>query len=143
MLRLRLMTDCEPLTKNVHPHQRTTGVASTNSSQAQVLAENRCCMGMEGRNAETISASIGTASATLIQNRLDISMSSELASSEVTSRDSSAMPQIGQLPGSERTICGCIGQVYSVRLARILTGADSTAVPRTESFTSVVLFKVI
>ena len=29
-------------------------------------------------------------------------------------RGSSAMPQIGQLPGSSRTISGCIGQVHSV-----------------------------
>ena len=28
---------------------------------------------------------------------------------------SSAMPQIGQLPGSDRTIWGCIGQTHSVR----------------------------
>ena len=27
------------------------------------------------------------------------------------------MPQIGQLPGSLRTICGCIGQTYSTRAA--------------------------
>ena len=25
------------------------------------------------------------------------------------------MPQIGQLPGSSRTICGCIGQVHFAR----------------------------
>jgi len=36
---------------------------------SHALAVNRCCMGMEGRNAETISASMGTASTTLIQSR--------------------------------------------------------------------------
>ena len=30
---------------------------------------------------------------------------------------SSAMPQIGQLPGPSRTIWGCIGQVYLVPVA--------------------------
>ena len=37
-------------------------------------------------------------------------------------RGSSAMPQIGHEPGSERTISGCIGQVYSIRVA----GASGT-----------------
>ena len=35
-----------------------------------------------------------------------------------TVRGSSAMPQIGQAPGASRTISGCIGQVYSTRVAR-------------------------
>ena len=59
---------------------------------------------MEGRNPETISASIGTESATLIQNRLVMSASSGLVSSAVTSLGSSVMPQIGHVPGALRTI---------------------------------------
>ena len=121
--------DCQPLTKNGNPHHRTTGVARANSIHAHSLAENRCCMGMEGRNAETISASMGTASATLIHSRLVISASSGLVSSAVTSRGSSAMPQIGQEPGASRTISGCIGQVYSVRFAGAGTVAGSSAMP--------------
>src|ERR1019366_6313091 len=54
----------------------------------------------------------GVASATLIQKRRVISASSGDASSPaLTTRGSNVIPQIGQLPGSERTICGCIGQV--------------------------------
>src|ERR1035438_4121753 len=53
----------------------------------------------------------------LIQSRLVISASSGLASSVVTPRGSSAMPQIGHEPSASRTICGCIGQVYSVCFA--------------------------
>ena len=121
--------DCQPLTKKGSPHQRTTGVASANSIHAQALAENRCCIGIEGRNAETISASIGAASATLIHNRLVMSANSGLASSAVTSRGSSAIPQIGQAPGASRTICGCIGHVYSVCLAGAETVAGSSAMP--------------
>ena len=117
ILRLRCTTDCQPRTKKGSPHHRTTGVASPNSIQAHILSENRCCMGMEGINAETINASMGTASAMLIQSRLVILASSGLESSAVTSRGSSAMPQIGQLPGTSRTICGCIGQVYSICFA--------------------------
>ena len=46
----------------------------------------------------------------------------------VTVRGSSAMPQMGQVPGSERTISGCMGQVYSVReAARGRSG--SSAIP--------------
>src|ERR1035437_6953468 len=121
MFRLRWTMDCQPLTKDGNPHQRTTGVASANSIHAQTLGENRCCIGMVGRKSETIRASIGEAKATLIHSRLVISISSGFDSSAVTSRGSSAMPQIGQLPGPGRTICGCIGHVNSVRLGGAVT----------------------
>jgi hypothetical protein len=39
------------------------------------------------------------------------------------------MPQIGQLPGPERTISGCIGHVYSTRVADVgISG--SSAIPQ-------------
>src|ERR1035438_5423205 len=129
MLRLRCTTDCQPLTKNGNPHHRTTGVARANSIHAHVLAEKRCCIGMEGRNAETISASMGTARATLIHSRLVISASSGLVSSAVTCRGSSAMPQMGHEPGASRTISGCIGQVNSVLLMGGLRVTGSSAMP--------------
>ncbi len=44
-------------------------------------------------------------------------------------RGSSAIPQIGQLPGPGRTISGCIGQVYSVRVAGAAKVAGSNAMP--------------
>ena len=69
---------------------------------------------MEGRNADTINASIGAASIALIQRRLVMSTGSGFDSSAVTSRGSSVMPQIGHEPGALRSICGCIGQVYLV-----------------------------
>src|SRR5258708_40061353 len=57
----------------------------------------------------------GNVSATLIQKRRVISASSGDASSPALAmRGSKVIPQIGQLPGSERTICGCIGQTYSL-----------------------------
>ena len=40
------------------------------------------------------------------------------SSAAVTVRGSSAMPQIGQVPGASRTISGCIGQVHSSTPAR-------------------------
>jgi len=44
-----------------------------------------------------------------------MSRSSGFASSvAVTTRGSSAMPQIGQLPGPSRMISGCIGQVQLI-----------------------------
>src|ERR1039457_6893175 len=129
MFRLRCTTDCQPLTKNGNPHQRTTGVASANSIHAHTLADNKCCIGMPGRKAETISASMGTASATLIHSRRVMLANSGFDSSAVTSRGSSAMPQIGHEPGASRTICGCIGQVYSVRMTGAVTVAGSSAMP--------------
>src|ERR1019366_6899665 len=134
MLRLRCTTDCQPLTKNGNPHQRTTGVASANSFQAHTFAGNKGCMGMEGRKDETISASMGTASATLIHSRRVMSASSGFDSSAVISRGSSAMPQIGQEPGASRTICGCIGHVYSVCFAGTEVVAGSSAMPHMGQF---------
>jgi len=44
-------------------------------------------------------------------------------------RGSSAMPQIGQVPGSKRTIWGCIGHVYSVRVS-VAGVSRSNAIPQ-------------
>src|ERR1019366_8831363 len=72
----------------------------------------------------------GVASATLIQKRRVISASSGDASSPaLTTRGSNVIPQIGQLPGSERTICGCIGQTYSVFETGEIGATDSSAMP--------------
>jgi hypothetical protein len=51
------------------------------------------------------------------------------SSSAVTVRGSSAMPQMGHEPGSERTISGCMGQVYSVRVGATGT-SGSSAMPQ-------------
>jgi hypothetical protein len=52
--------------------------------------------------------------AAAIQNRRVIATSSGSgAVSSAGTRGSSAMPQIGQVPGASRTISGCIGHVYS------------------------------
>src|SRR5271167_3122218 len=72
----------------------------------------------------------GSASAVLIQKRRDTSASSgDASSSALTTRGSNVIPQIGQLPGSERTICGCIGQTYSVFETGWIGATDSSAIP--------------
>ena len=61
-----------------------------------------------------------------IQKRSDIFRSSGFDSgAAVTVRGSRAMPQIGHDPGSVRTISGCIGQVYSVRVAGGISGSNA------------------
>src|ERR1700689_3891960 len=57
----------------------------------------------------------GTVKATLTQNRRVMSRNSGLSSSIATVFGSSAIPQMGQCPGSSRTISGCIGQTYCMR----------------------------
>ena len=74
-------------------------------------------------------ASNGTLSATLTQNRRVMSFSSAFSSSPVTVRGSRAMPQIGQEPGASRTIWGCIGQTYSVRVMGASAPTGSSAMP--------------
>jgi hypothetical protein len=49
--------------------------------------------------------------------RVKSSSSGFFSSSSVGISGSSAIPQIGQLPGAVRRICGCIGQVYMVTAA--------------------------
>ena len=69
-------------------------------------------------------ASSGTDSATPTQKRRVMSRSSGFAASPAAGViGSSAMPQIGQLPGSLRTICGCIGQVHRTSPALAVAAA--------------------
>src|SRR5512143_520955 len=57
----------------------------------------------------------GSESTTPVQNRRVMDMSSGFSSSASdTVLGSSAIPQMGQLPGPSRTISGCMGQVHSV-----------------------------
>src|SRR5712692_5585446 len=73
---------------------------------------------------------IGAVSAKQIQNRRVMSISSGFASSSrVTVLGSSAIPQIGQEPGSWRTISGCMGQTYSVFIEGAEGAAGSRAMP--------------
>ena len=63
------------------------------------------------------STKTGTVSAVPIQRRRVMSRSSGLSPvCSVANTGSSAMPQIGQLPGPIWRTCGCIGQVYSTSL---------------------------
>src|ERR1017187_7097801 len=61
--------------------------------------------------------STGNVRPRLTQNLLVMSRRSGLSSSfsVETVRGSRVIPQMGQFPGSLRTICGCMGQVYSPR----------------------------
>ena len=74
-------------------------------------------------------ASNGAVRTTLTQKRRVMSRSSGLSSATaVTARGSRAMPQMGHDPGSGRTTSGCMGHVYSMRVAA--TGiSGSNAIP--------------
>ena len=75
-------------------------------------------------------AKTGSVNTRLSRNRRVMSTSSGLgASSRVTVVGSSAMPQIGQSPGSSRTTSGCIGQVYSTLVGSSAGIAGSSAMP--------------
>src|SRR5689334_19045791 len=96
MFRLRVVTDCAPRTKNGHPAQSTTGVASTNCAKLDVVGDGQCAP-----KCTLISRTVtGTLKARPTQNRRVISTSSGFgALSALTVSGSSAMPQIGQAPG--------------------------------------------
>src|SRR5579872_3353007 len=76
------------------------------------------------------SASRGRLKPRPIQKRRVIFLSSEFSGSEAeTVMGSSAIPQIGHGPGRDRTISGCMGQVYSFRpsIARLTSPAGKTS----------------
>ncbi len=81
-------------------------------------------------SASIASKNTGRDNTTPTQKRLLMSINSSFFSSTSTVRGSSAMPHFGQLPGLSCTISGCIGQVYSVRLASCGTPMGSSAMPQ-------------
>src|SRR5882757_1069182 len=130
MFGLRFTREVQKRWKNGQPPQTTTGVASASSSQGNAAPGRRRCRGISQSIADMAIAINGAVSARLIQKRRVMALSSGLSSivAAVTTRGSSAMPQIGHEPGAGRTISGCMGQVYSVRVEA--TGvSDSSAIP--------------
>src|SRR5205823_8386897 len=109
---------------------RTTGVASSNSSHGSQPPGRACWTGIPGSMSAIAIVSNGAVSTRLSQKRRVISRSSGFSTSfVVVLRGSSAMPQIGHVPGWARTISGCMGHVYSVRLfAEGISG--SNAIPQ-------------
>ena len=87
-------------------------------------------MGRLGSMSNMTMAMSGTESAAANQKRRVMSRSSGLSSSSnVTVRDSRAMPHFGQSPASSCTTSGCIGQVHSVFVARAGIPFGSKAMP--------------
>ena len=127
MFRLRFTTEAQPRSNSGHPAQSTTGVAS-NSSIHGIQRPSARCTGIPRKNSDMPSRNSGTVNTRLHQNRRLMCSSSGFPSSSETVRGSSAMPQMGQKPGSLRTICGCIGQVHSSRVAGAGV-ASSSAIP--------------
>src|SRR5208282_849116 len=130
MLRLRLTIDRQPRTNSGEPAHSTTGVASINSIHGRSVPGITCESGWPVIMSDISISISGIVSAVAIQNRRVMSASSGDAwSPALTTRGSNVIPQIGQLPGSERTICGCIGQTYSVFETAWLGAIGSSAMP--------------
>ena len=104
MLRLRLTNEAQPRWKIGQPAHSTTGVASANSSHCSAVIEMDLGMSCGSRSVTIAMTNTGKASAVLTQKRRVISRSSALSSVGGALRGSSDIPQIGQLPGSLRTI---------------------------------------
>jgi len=105
-------TDAKPRWKNGHPAHSTTGVASANWTQVDVAGGTASCRPRPGMWLPISRMNTGRVNASPIQKRRVMSASSWLGwASADASTGSSAMPQIGQLPGPTWRICGCIGQV--------------------------------
>src|SRR5215469_12020464 len=129
MLGLRLTSEVQKRSKNGRPQQSTTGVASTSSSQGRRGPSRACKNGCGQIILPMATANRGMVKIVAIQKRNLISRNSGFSfCREVKVRDSSAMPQMGHDPGWDRTISGCIGQVYSV--PAVAGNSGSNAMPQ-------------
>ena len=126
MLSRNVRNETQARSKNGQPPQSTTGVASANCPQANTRSSTAWRTAAPQIISAIAVATSGRLSTTLTQKRRVMSFrwTSSTASS-VTVRGSSAMPQIGQLPGASRTISGCIGQVHSTFDAAVTAGGGS------------------
>jgi len=115
MFELRWTTDCQPRTKKGPPPHRTTGVARMSCVDSTALAP-RLANAAPNSISPMANTTSGTVRPRLTQKRRVMSRSSGWGpSSELSSvSGSSAMPQIGQLPGPLCRICGCIAGVEAV-----------------------------
>src|SRR5258708_4206037 len=114
MFKLRLTIDFHPRTKKGQPPQSTTGVARNISIQAQARGDAQLSSGRPGKKSLMAMMRTGTVRAVPTQNRRRMSLSSGFSpASAVIVLGSRAIPQIGHAPGAARTICGCMGHVYS------------------------------
>src|SRR5207237_8260815 len=95
----RLRIDCQPRTKKGQPHQSTAGVLKRNCSQRDQSLTTQ--VGAFGKTCAIPSTKTGNDRTAPIQNRRVMSHSSAFSSSAapIGVLGSSAMPQIGQLPG--------------------------------------------
>jgi hypothetical protein len=130
MFGVRVAIDRQPRTKKGQPAHSTTGVPK--ASPIQFAAR----MSMKRPMPPPIMSAIamrktGAPNTSASQKRRVMSTSSGFgASSSVTTRGSSAIPQIGQAPGWSRTISGCIGQVYSTFVSAVTSErSGSSAMP--------------
>src|SRR5215510_8207190 len=108
MFGLRFTSEVQKRSKNGQPPQSTTGVARKNSIEFRTGGETP--RPTDSPNME--SSKTGSDNAALIQKRSRMeSYSGSASTSAKTSIGSSAIPQIGQVPGPICTTSGCIGHV--------------------------------
>ena len=130
MLACRFFTEAHPRCRRGHPAQSTTGVDRIAWAQRAPGCIRACCNAGQGSISPMAIRKIGIVGTSPNQKRRVMSTSSAFgASSRVTKRGSSAMPQIGQDPGASRTISGCMGQTYSVFVEGRAGSSGSSAMP--------------
>lgn len=110
MLRWRVLIEVHPRMKKGAPAQSTIGAASASCTQGETPGDIGCS---PSNSVPIVRASSGTARpAATHQRRVKSTSSGLVASSSEGSSGSSAIPQIGQVPGPSCRICGCIGHVH-------------------------------
>ena len=122
--------DRHPWTKNGQAPHTTTGVARASSIRSSPREDANQLNETPGMSPPIAMATNGRDSPRHTQNRLRMFRSSGFSSSSAsTVRGSSAIPHFGQLPEWSCTTSGCIGQVYSIRVAGSVGLIGSRAIP--------------
>ena len=132
MLRLLLIIDCHPRTKNGKPAQATTGVPRIISIHFATVAEDQLpTVGIHSFTGKPTNGPMaiirtGIVSTSPIQNLREKSTSSGSGPASGSGKPfgSRAMPHFGQLPGPICSISGCIGQVYTAFTSTGPTGVE-------------------
>jgi hypothetical protein len=131
MLSWRVTSEVQPRWKNGHPPHSTIGAASASCTHGETAGSSSR---KPNRSApiETISSGIARTVDTHRRRVKSISSGFGASSSEGAS-GSSAIPQIGQLPGPSRRICECIGHVQiapaGAAAAAMLAGVSARYFP--------------
>ena len=127
MLRLRVVSEAQPRSKNGQPAHSTTGVASASCTQFDACGPSSCAGRRDGRPSPAANTGSGQRQADPEPPRHVGELGIGRRRRPSTSSGSSAMPQIGQAPGPPGGSRDASGRCRSCRRAPLGSAACAAA----------------